>query len=132
MMIEIINDKVFHLMNNKMSYVLYVMKNNHLGHLYYGEPLGKLTDNDVKYLMERNNKSAGTVKFYDDDGMFTLSDRLQEYPVYGSSDFKEGAIEIYDNTTPLYLDFKFKKYEINNSKLRDESFPASYALDKES
>lgn len=131
-MIEIINDKVFHLMNNKMSYVLYVMKNNHLGHLYYGEPLGKLTDNDVKYLMERNNKSAGTVKFYDDDGMFTLSDRLQEYPVYGSSDFKEGAIEIYDNTTPLYLDFKFKKYEISNSKLRDESFPASYALDKES
>lgn len=120
-------------MNDKVSYVLYLMKNNQLGHLYYGSPLGKLTQNDVDYMLERNNKSAGTVKFYKDDGMFTLSDRLQEYPVYGTSDFKEGAIEIVDSKrTPLYLDFQFVKYEKEFTKERNLAYPATYSENEES
>lgn len=93
-----------------------MMENNHLGHLYYGKTLGELSDSDIQYLTERNNKSAGTVKFSTDDDLFTLTDRFQEYPVYGSSDFKEGAIEVSHNNDPWYLDFKFIDYRIEKKK----------------
>ncbi len=126
-MIEIINDQYFHLRNDQVSYLFYVMKNQQLGHLYYGADLGKLTEADLAYVMERNNKSAGTVKFYQDDSFFTLSDRLQEYPVYGSTDFKEGAIEVFKGETPLYLDFHYQDYQVVKEKKRELAFPSSYA-----
>ncbi len=126
-MIEIIHETYFHLMNQQVSYLFYIMKNKQLGHLYYGAPLGKLTEDDLAYLIERENKSAGTVKFYKDDGLFTLGDRLQEYPVYGSTDFKEGAIEIFKAETPLYLNFQYVSYQLTEEKERNLTFPASYS-----
>ncbi|MER2001603.1 MAG: alpha-galactosidase [Carnobacterium inhibens] len=131
-MIEVRNGNFFHLKNNKISYVFHVMENNHLGHLYYGKTLGELSDSDIQYLTERNNKSAGTVKFSTDDDLFTLTDRFQEYPVYGSSDFKEGAIEVSHNNDPWYLDFKFIDYRIEKKKERNLAVPSTYALEGES
>lgn len=131
-MIEIINDTYFHLRNHQVSYLFYLMKNKQLGHLYYGTSLGALSEDDLAYFMSRHNKSAGTVKFYEDDGHFTLSDRLQEYPVYGSTDFKEGAIDVLKGETPLYLDLQYVDYKVTNEKIRDLSFPSSYAEKGES
>ena len=129
-MIEVVDNTYFHLLNEKISYVFYIMKNKQLGHLYYGKTLGNLKKEDFLFLMDRENKSAGTVKYYSDDSLFTLSDRLQEYPVYGTTDFKEGAIEIFKGETPLYLDFKFEKFEITRGKKRNLKIPAAFG-DKE-
>lgn len=131
-MIEVINEQVFHLHNDKISYVFYVMKNNQLGHLYFGKAIGKLTQADIEYLLERNNKSAGTVKFSKEDGMFTLTDCLQEYPVYGSSDFKEGAIDVSRGSEPWYLNFEYVDYSVQSKKTRNLNIPSTYALDGES
>lgn len=131
-MIEVRNGNFFHLKNNKISYVFHVMENNQLGHLYYGQPLGELSDSDIQYLTERTNKSAGTVKFSTDLDIFTLSDRFQEYPVYGSSDFKEGAIEVSHGDEPWYLDFKFVDYQIIKEKQRNLAVPSTYSLEGES
>ncbi|WP_086349207.1 alpha-galactosidase [Candidatus Enterococcus clewellii] len=125
-MIEIVSEKYFHLMNEHSSYLFYIMENQQLGHLYYGKPLGKLTEADLSYLVERTNKSAGTVKYSSENGLFTLADRQQEYPVYGSSDFKTGAIDIFIDETPLYLDFKVKGYDIINEKKRSLDRPRTY------
>ena len=41
-MIEIITDTIFHLYNEKISYVMHVLPNRQLGHLYFGPSLGHL------------------------------------------------------------------------------------------
>ncbi|MFD1466029.1 alpha-galactosidase [Lapidilactobacillus mulanensis] len=127
-MIDITSENVFYLHNEKISYLFYVMQNGQLGHLYFGQKLDNLTDDDVSYFLEQNSKSAGTVKYSPQSGNFNLSDRAQEYPVYGSSDFKQGAIDIYHEDEPWYLDFKYDHYEIKNTKDRDLAHPASYAI----
>ena len=131
-MIELMNGNVFHLRNKQISYVFYVMENGQLGHLYYGNALGQLTDSDCQYLTTRHNKSAGTVKFSKEDGMLTLIDRAQEYPVYGTSDFREGAIELSKEGEPWYVDFQFVDYAIEEKKERDLAMPATYANTGES
>lgn len=130
-MINILNNKFFHLSNNKISYIFYVLENGHLGHVYYGEKLGTLCEADYRYMTDKSNKSAGTVKFLPGTN-FSLMDTFQEYPVCGSTDFKESAIEITLDRTPIYLDFKFKDYSISKNKEKVHGMPMSYALDEES
>lgn len=130
-MINVIDNQYFHLQNNKISYLFYVMPNQQLGHLYYGQPLGDLSNKDLEYLARKVNKSAGTVKFSADTGQFTLADRGQEYPVYGSSDFKAGALEITEGTTPLYTDFRYKSCRITKGKPRRLHQPATFGDDGE-
>ena len=52
-MIEIITDTIFHLYNEKISYVMHVLPNRQLGHLYFGPSLGHLSANDMDYLTKR-------------------------------------------------------------------------------
>ncbi|KRM40521.1 alpha-galactosidase [Lactobacillus hamsteri DSM 5661 = JCM 6256] len=108
------------------------MENGQLGHLYYGKDLGTLTESDLKYIALHNNKASGTVKYSPDIPKFTLADRMQEYPTYGTSDFREGAISIECGDEILYPDFKYYDYQINNIKSRNLDMPASYAEDDES
>lgn len=130
-MFEIINGHTFHLHNQRISYVLTIMENGQLGHLYYGKSLGALSAADIAYLKTQNSKSAGTVKYSPDTGNFTLADRAQEYPVYGSSDFRRGAIDVSCNQEPWYLDFKFADYSITSDKPRNLKTPESYAIGNE-
>ena len=62
-MIEIRNEQLFHLYNEKISYIINVLPNQQLGHVYFGPSLGTLAPFDQAYLEKKENKSAGTVKF---------------------------------------------------------------------
>ena len=76
-MIEIRNEQLFHLYNEKISYIINVLPNQQLGHVYFGPSLGTLAPFDQAYLEKKENKSAGTVKFFDADNLFNLADRFQ-------------------------------------------------------
>lgn len=127
-MIELIGDHGFHLHNDKISYVLTVMANGQLGHLYYGKALSPLTATELDYLQAQASKSAGTVKYSPATGNFNLADRAQEYPVYGSSDFRRGALDVYAGNEPWYLDFSYQSYTITDTKPRSLAQPATYAV----
>lgn len=131
-MIEFIGNRYFHLRNENISYIFTILKNGHLGHLYYGQSLDTIGETELDYLAKKDNKSAGTVKYYEDDKLFTLADTAQEYPVNGSSDYRDGAIEIYDQQTPLFLDFKYQSYMIQQGKSRVTGEPRSFADDQDS
>lgn len=122
-----VTGNIFHLHNDKVSYLFYVMENKQLGHLYYGKNLGDIEEDDLNYLLQHNSKSAGTVKYSPEIKNFTLADHESEYPVYGSSDYRIGAIDVYKADEPWYLDFHYQSYTIENTKKRDLSFPTSYA-----
>ncbi|MBP2058232.1 alpha-galactosidase [Lactobacillus colini] len=126
-MIEYLFNKYFHLHNDKTSYLFYIMENGELGHLYYGRELGELTREDLEYLKCDKSKSAGTVKYSPDIPNFSLADHESEFPVNGTSDFREGAINLDNGNEYLYPSFEFEDYKINNIKKRTLDFPKSYA-----
>ncbi len=113
-MIDQIANKYFYLHNGQVSYLFYVMENGQLGHLYYGKDLGKLTSADLKYMNIHDNKSSGTVKYSPEINNFSLADRMQEYPVYGTSDFREGALSIECQDEVFYPNFVYQDYEITD------------------
>ena len=125
-MIEVINNQVFHLSNDKVSYIFYILENNHLGHLYYGKTIHTFTDETFEYFLSHENKSAGTVKYSKENTKFSLADTMQEYPAFGISDYKDGGLSIYEDSTPLYLDLKYKSYKIKKGKTKIKGFPTSY------
>ena len=99
--------------------------------IYYGEDLGKLSKNDLEYMSLHPNKASGTVKFSKKIKNLTLADRMQEFPTYGTSDFREGAVSIENEDAYLYPEFKYDHFEITTGKRRSLDFPTSYGNDSE-
>lgn len=130
-MIDVIDDKYFYLHNKNVAYLFSLLPNQQLRHLYYGENLGDLSKNDLDYMSLHNNKASGTVKFSKKLKNFTLADYMQEYPTYGTSDFREGAISLESGETYLYPDFKYDHFKITKGKDRKLDFPAAYGSDSE-
>ena len=71
--------KTFHLYNDKISYLMCVLENGHLGNLYYGK---KIHDKeDFSYLLEKAYRSMSSY-VYEGDNQFSLENIKQEYPVF--------------------------------------------------
>ena len=130
-MIDVIDNKYFYLHNKEVSYLFDLLPNQQLEHLYYGEDLGELSGEDLDYISLHPNKASGTVKYSKKIKNFTLADRMQEFPTYGTSDFREGTISIEYQDEYLYPDFKYDHFKITTGKRRSLDFPASYGKDSE-
>ena len=83
--------KTFHLYNEKISYILCVLENGHLGQLYFGKRLHDKAD--FSYLVEKCGRPM-TSYIYEWDRTFSLEHIRQEYPVYGTTDYRHPAIEL--------------------------------------
>ena len=83
--------KTFHLQNEKISYVMCVLKSGELAQLYYGKRIHDRED--FGYLLEGAIRSHSA---YPEDGSYGISPEhiKQEYPSFGYGDFRQGAIEI--------------------------------------
>lgn len=120
-------DRYFHLYNDQVSYLFYVMANGQLGHLYYGQSLGTLSEAELAYLADHSNRDAGTT-VYDPalaDGNFSLADRMQEFPIYGTGDFREGCLTLTQAGSYLYPEFTYVDYQIDQGKKRG-ALPVAY------
>ncbi len=69
--------KTFHLYNEKISYILCVLENGHLGQLYFGKRLHDKAD--FSYLVEKCERPM-TSYIYERDRTFSLEHIRQEYP----------------------------------------------------
>lgn len=107
------------------------MENKELGSLYFGKALGDLSIDDLTYISTYHNPSAGVVNFSPNIPNFTLADRRQEYPTYGTSDFREGAINLSRDDEYLYTDFVYESFEVKKGIARNLSFPSAYGDDGE-
>jgi alpha-galactosidase len=116
--------KQFHLTNGKVSYIFHVIKNGQLGHLYYGKAIRHRAD--FAHLQTYEVPTAASCHIYEDDPAFSLETIRQEYPVYGSSDFREPAISISKPGQNHIADFKYESFRILDGKPRLEGLPATY------
>lgn len=124
-MIDVLNKQCFHLYNDNISLILHVLNNHQLGQLYFGKRVSHFDEQQMVYYLKKENKAAGSAKFSIDDSLLSLGDTMQAYPVFGTSDFRDGAIDIYDQTTPLYLNFEYQNYRIENEIEKIPGLPTS-------
>ena len=65
------------------------------------------------------------------DKSFSLEHIRQEYPVYGTTDYRHPAIEILQKNGSRISDFKYNGYEIVPGKPKLQGLPAIYAESEE-
>ena len=115
--------KTFHLYNKKVSYIMCVLENGHMGQLYFGK---KIHDKpDFSYLVEKNERPM-TSYVFEGDRSFSLEHIRQEYPVYGTTDYRHPAIEILQENGSRISEFKYEGYEIRSGKPKLQGLPATY------
>ncbi len=122
-----LKEKVFHLKNNEISYVIGILENGHLGHFYFGKKLsGPLMSN-----MFRIDQNKGlTSNVFENNPSFSLNNERLEYPCYGSTDFREPAFDFEDKDGSHIYNFKYSDYEILSGKPSID-LPSSYGLESE-
>ena len=115
--------KTFHLYNEKISYILCVLENGHLGQLYFGKRLHDKAD--FSYLVEKCGRPM-TSYIYEWDRTFSLEHIRQEYPVYGTTDYRHPAIELLQENGSRISEFQYDSYEIIAGKPKLSGLPATY------
>ena len=83
--------KTFHLYNKEISYIFTILKNGSLGQLYFGRHIRDRED--FSHLLELQYRPLSPGVF-EEDKFFSLDQIKQEYPSYGSSDYRRPAFEI--------------------------------------
>ncbi len=117
------DSRTFHLQNDSISYVIKVLPNNQLGQLYFGKAIHDRDNFD--YLMETIGRSM-TACVFDGNKRFSLDHLKQEYPAYGTSDFRHPALEIVQPNGSRITNFIYISHTIVPGKPKLAGLPATY------
>ena len=115
--------RMFHLSNGKLSYILHILENGQPGHLYFGKAVRDRPD--FTHLQEKRQRAMAANPFPDDD-TFSLEHLRQEYPSYGSSDFRQPAVEILQADGSRITEFRYESHKILDGKPPVDGLPATY------
>ncbi len=121
----VFNEKTgeFHLYNDRISYLMRILRNGQLGQLYLGRRIPQREDHG--YLLENRYRPVSAYVF-DDEYSFTLEHLKQEYPAYGTTDFRMPALEICQPDGSRITDFRYASHEISKGKPALDGLPATY------
>lgn len=113
----------FHLQNQSVSYVFRVLeKSGQLEHLYYGK---KITHRDsFAHLIEREVRPSSNM--FEGDHTSSLEHIKQEYPSYGTTDFRYPAHAMTNELGSHLTTFQYQDYQIIKGKPILANLPATY------
>ncbi|WP_076459199.1 alpha-galactosidase [Limosilactobacillus caccae] len=113
----------FHLYNDQLSYIIKVLKNDQLGQLYFGK---RVVDRDNHDYLVENTYRPVTSYVYDNDYSFSLGNMKQEYPAYGTTDYRLPAVEIKQPNGSSITNFTYVSHRIYDGKPQLNGLPATY------
>lgn len=116
----------FHIYNNHISYIFKILRNGHLGNIYYGKNIKDRVNFD--HLLDFYPRMMNVWQ-YDGDKTFSLEHIRQEYPSYGTGDMRLPAIEILQENGSRISDFKYLSHRIIKGKPKLDGLPATYVED---
>ena len=119
---------IFHLKNEEISYVIKILKNGQLGHLYWGKKIEKAERLDRYDISQHRPYEAYALK---DDTGFILENIAREYPSFGQSDFREPAYQTEAENGSIISDLKYQDHQIYSGKKELAGLPSTY-VEKES
>ena len=118
----------FHLKNESVSYIMKVLKNGQIGQLYYGSAIPD--KEDFGYYIETMHRPMSSYLF-EGNLTYSLKHLKQEYPSYGTTDYREPAFEILQENGSRISDFVYESHKIYDGKPELQGLPAVYVEEKE-
>jgi len=119
---------IFILRSDRTAYVLKIHGHGFLCHLYWGE---EIAPQDFGVLSVPHGQ-ASCPNPIPGDFQFSLDTTPLEYPVYGNSDFRSPALEIFHPASgSRVLDLRYGSHSIAAGKPHLENLPATRAADLE-
>ena len=115
--------KTFHIYNKHLSYITCIMENGQMENLYYGKAIRD--KEDFSYLHEEIMRSLMAV-CVPEPGLLSMQYTKQEYPVYGTGDFRSPALTVRQENGSEIVDFKYVSHEIYGGKKKLAGLPATY------
>lgn len=113
----------FHLYNDKISYIMTILKNGQMGQLYFGKRIQDKEDfNDLLELAKRPMSPC----IFEGDSLFSLEHIKQEYPAYGRGDMRYPAYEILQKNGSHITEFQYVSHKIYKGKPQLDGLPATY------
>ncbi|MGL6249138.1 MAG: alpha-galactosidase, partial [Culicoidibacterales bacterium] len=116
--------KQFHIQGETFSYIIQVLANGQLGHLYYGAKLRHQADFSHQFF---TGGYGNTCTVFPEDETFCLDLIAQEYPTYGTSDYRQPAIEVLQADGSRIVDFTYESHEIQTVKAPLQDLPSTFA-----
>ncbi|GKH33921.1 alpha-galactosidase [Muricomes sp. OA1] len=123
------DSREFHLCNDKISYIMTILKNGELGQLYFGKSLRDRES--FGHLLELQKRPMSACAFPGDQS-FSMEHIRQEYPLFGHGDMRYPAYEIEQANGSRITEFVYRSHKIYVGKPKLEQLPATYTeLDEE-
>ncbi|GFZ31524.1 alpha-galactosidase [Clostridium zeae] len=121
------DNKVFHLQAGDTSYIMQIVKEGYLAHLYWGKKIRNVNAKEMLVYRGRTSFSANPdVK----DKIFSLDTLPQEYPAYGNTDFRTPAYQLQLENGSTITDLRYESYTIFKGKPKLNGLPATYVEDE--
>ena len=105
--------KEFHLYNDYISYIFTILENNQLGQLYFGKRI--IHKDSFEYMLEIRSCSL-TCCTFKNNLHFSLETIKQEYPAYGTGDFRDPAYKITQENGSSITNFEYVSHNIYKGK----------------
>ena len=121
------SSRQFHLFNDQISYIIEVMENGQLANLYYGPAIHDRQS--FTYLRERFEQPLDPEKA--PISLLTLQFTRQEYPAYGTGDFRYPAYRIRQEKGSLISGFAYERHQIFSGKKEICPLPSTDAAAEE-
>ncbi|WP_311083351.1 alpha-galactosidase [Paenibacillus polymyxa] len=118
------NDKIFHLKSKDTSYVIGILQDSYLVHLYWGKGISKYNKSNHLQFMDR--AFSGNPYEHRNDRTFSLDTLPQEYPQYGNTDFRKPAYQIQLENGSTITDLRYVEHTIVKGKPVLEGLPSTY------
>lgn len=112
----------FHLYNDQISYIMQVMDNGQLNNLYFGKTIKDRES--FSYLQEHYERALAPSNT--DKSILTLNYTRQEYPAYGTGDFRFPAFRILQEKGSLISGFVYQGHQIFAGKKDILPLPSTY------
>lgn len=121
------NSHSFILQSKSSTYILRVVKDKYLEHVYYG---GKIENPVVEELMKSTWRPSFSAN-PDEDGGFSLDTIRAEYPAYGNTDLRMPAYQVQLENGTRITDLSYSSYEIIKGKKKLTGLPSLTAKEEE-
>ncbi|MHA7965858.1 alpha-galactosidase [Paenibacillus sp. CAU 1782] len=129
MTITYLKDKnLFHLQSQNVSYVLGVTKQGHLAHYYWGK---RIRSGNLSQLLELQERASFSPSTDLEQLSYSLDTLPQEYPSFGSSDFRQPAFQAQLDNGTTVTELVYESHAILEGKPGLEGLPAVYIESQE-
>lgn len=121
-------NQIFHLSNNKISYVMQIEEGGNLVHIYFGK---KITNYSGHYRYPRLDRSFSPNPAGSKDRLFSLDTLMMEFPGNGFGDFREAAYDIQLPNGSHVAHFIYQSHEISQGKPALAGLPQTHGAPQE-